>query len=157
MEINSMNNQIVRNWMTINPIVTTPRTKLSEAHRLMVEHNIRYLPVVNHDRLVGILTRWDIHKTESLDGGDLRSQLLESILDRLIVREMMACAPAVISPDATIEEAAGLMVEHRIGGLPVVEDNKLVGMITETDISMSILQQEICTSPGKSTIHTNAY
>lgn len=137
-----MSTQTVRNWMTPNPITITPRTKLPEAHRLMLEYNIHYLPVVNADRVVGIITRRDICQAQSLDSTTVSVYELNSILDRLTVREFMACYPMTVSADATIGDAAALMLKYKIGGLPVVEDGKLVGIITETDISVSILQPE---------------
>ena len=137
-----MSTQIVRNWMTPNPITVTPRTKLSEAHRLMLEYNIHCLPVVSADRVVGIITRRDICQAQSLDSTTLSVYELNSILDRLTVREFMACNPMTVSADATIGDAADLILKYKIGGLPVVEDGKLFGIITETDISVSILQPE---------------
>jgi len=68
---------------------------------------------------------------------------LNSLLDQLVAKEFMSYEPITISPDATIEEAARLMLEHKIGGLPVVEDDKLVGIITGTDFCrLLILQAE---------------
>ena len=137
-----MNTQIVRNWMTVRPITITPQTTLPEAKRLMLNYHIRRLPVVNKDKLVGIVTRRDINRAEAWDGVDFGGYELNSVLERLTAKEFMSYVPITISPDATIGEAAGLMVEHKIGGLPVVEDGKLVGLITETDICIFVLQVE---------------
>ncbi|HET9910213.1 MAG TPA: CBS domain-containing protein [Anaerolineales bacterium] len=137
-----MSNRIVPNWMTPNPIITSPGSKLSEAHRLMVEHNIAYLPVISHGKRVGTFTKWDPHKTRRFDNRDFGVQHLQCMLERLTVREMMACVPVTVSPDATIEEAVGLMLEHGLGILLVVEEGKLIGMITESDISLFILNVE---------------
>ena len=137
-----MNTLIVRNWMTAKPITITPQTILPEAQQLMLEHHIRRLPVVNKDKLVGIVTRRDINLAEPWNGSTLSLYELNLMRDRLIAREFMCHAVITISPDATIGEAAGLMLEHKIGGLPVVEDGKLVGMITETDICILVLQLE---------------
>ena len=66
------------------------------------------------------------------------------MLDRLTAKEFMAYEPITIAPDATMEEAARLMLQHKIGGLPVVENGELVGMITETDFCrLMVLQPEI--------------
>ena len=137
-----MSNQIVRNWVTPNRITTSARSKLSEAHRLMVEHNIPYLPVISYGKQVGTFTKWDFNKTRRFESGDLGVQRLESLLERLTVREIIACVPVTISPEATIEEAVSLMLQHELGILLVVEEGKLIGMITETDIALSTGQAE---------------
>ena len=136
-----MSNQIVRNWMTPNRFTTSARSKLSEAHRLMVEHNIPYLPVISYGKRVGTFTKWDLNK-KGFNIGDFGVQRLESLLERLTVREIIACVPVTVSPEATIEEAVSLMLQHELGILLVVEEGKLIGMITETDIALSTVQAE---------------
>ena len=137
-----MNTQIVRNWMTPNPITITSQTTLAAVKLLMADHHIRRLPVVDKDKLVGIVTRRDVNRAGAANGRDLGQYSLHSMRLQPIAREFMSPAVITISPDATIGEAAGLMIEHKIGGLPVVEDGKLVGMITETDICIFVLQVE---------------
>jgi CBS domain-containing protein len=128
-----MNTQLVRNWMTPNPITITPQTTLPEAHRFMDEHNVRRLPVINKGKLVGIVTRGDIREAQASTATTLSVYELNYLLDRIPAKEFMAYEPITISPDATIGEAARLMLQHKIGGLPVVENGELVGIITETD------------------------
>jgi acetoin utilization protein AcuB len=143
-----MNTEFVRNWMTPNPIAITLHTTLSEARQLMEKHYIRRLPVLNKGKLVGIVTRGDIREAQSSKATALQVCELNFFLDRLTATEFMAYEPITISPDATMGEAARLMLQHRIGGLPVVEDGELVGMITETDFCrMSILQLD-CIEPA---------
>ena len=137
-----MSNRIVQDWMAPNPIITSPGSRLSEAHRLMVEHNIAYLPVIRHGKRVGTFTRWDPHKTGRFDNHDFGIQHHQCMLERLTVREMMACVPVTVSPEATIEEAVGLMLQHELGILLVVEEGKLIGMITESDNSLSTANVE---------------
>ena len=137
-----MNTQIVRNWMTPHPITITPQTTLPEAKQLMVDYHIRRLPVLNKDKLVGMVTWRDINRAESSTGTILNVYEFQFRRARLTAREFMSTALVTISPDATIEEAAGLMIEHKISGLPVVEDGKMVGLITETDICIFVMQLE---------------
>ena len=137
-----MNTEPVRNWMTERLITITPRTTLPEAQRIMFEHNIRRLLVVNSDKLVGIVTLGDIREAKPSDATTLSIYELNYLMDRLTAKDFMTPNPITIPLDATIGEAAGLMIEHKIGGLPVVEDGKLVGMITETDICIFVLQVE---------------
>ena len=137
-----MNTQIVRNWMTPHPITITPQTTLPEAKQLLVAYHIRRLPVLNQDKLVGMVTWRDINRAESSTGTILNMYEFQIRRSRLTAREFMSTALVTISSDATIEEAAGLMIEHKISGLPVVEDGKLIGLITETDICIFVMQLE---------------
>jgi len=138
-----MNTQIVRNWMASNPFTITPQTTLPKVRQLMLDHHLRHLPVVNEDKLVGCVTWRDIHRAEGWDGVDFGGYDLNSLLEQLTAKEFMSYKPITISPDATIGEAAYLMAEHRIGGLPVVDEGKLVGIITESDFCrLLILQAE---------------
>ena len=138
-----MNAQLVRNWMTPNPITITPQTTLPEAHRLMNEHNVRRLPVVNKGKLVGIVTRGDVREAQASDATTLSVYELNYLLDQIPAKEFMAYEPITVSADAPIGEAARRMLQHKIGGLPVVEYGELVGIITETDLCrMLILQLE---------------
>ena len=137
-----MNTELVRNWMTPHPITITPQTTLPEAQRLMLDYRIRHLPVVNKDKLVGMVTWRDINRAESSISSMLSTYEKSLMRARLTVREFMSTTLVTISPDVTIEEAAGLMIEHKISGLPVVEDGKMVGQITETDICIFVMQLE---------------
>ena len=136
-----MNTQIVRNWMTPDPITITPQTTLPEAHRMMLQYNIRRLPVVNKSKLIGVVTMSDIREAQASDFTMLSVIELNSWLDQLHAKEFMAYEPITISPDATIREAAQLMLRHKIGGLLVVENDELVGIITETDLCKMLVAE----------------
>jgi CBS domain-containing protein len=137
-----MNTEFVRNWMTPNPITITLQTTLPEARQLMEKHYIRRLPVINNGKLVGIVTRGDLREAQA-SITTLSVYELNYVLDRLTAKEFMAYEPITIAPDTTIEEAARLMLQHKIGGLPVVENGELVGIITETDFCrLMVLQPE---------------
>lgn len=136
-----MKNLFVQDWMTPNPITITPQTTLPESHRLMREHSIRRLPVINKGKLVGIVTLGDIREAQPSDATTLSIYELNYLLDKLTAKEFMTHNPVTISPDETIAEAARLMVEHKVGGLPVVAEGELVGMITETDFCRLLMAQ----------------
>ena len=123
-----MNTRPVRNWMIPNPITITPQTTLPEAQSIMLEHKIRRLPVVKSGILVGIVTLGDIREAKPSDATTLSIYELNYLIDRLTAKDFMTPNPITIAPDATIAEAARLMMKHKIGGLPVVEDGKLVGI-----------------------------
>ncbi len=109
---------------------------------MMMEHNVRRLPVLWQDKLVGILTYGDIREARPSDANTLSVYELNLLLDHLLVKAIMTPNPVVISPDATIGEAAQLMLDHKFGGLPVVEGERLVGIITETDFCRLIVSEE---------------
>ncbi len=124
----------VRNWMTAPPVVVTAQTSLLDAYQYMNENDIRRLPVVTRDNmLVGILTMSDIQRTIPLffQGTDLATDLL---LNDQKVQQVMTQDPITITPDDTIQDAAEMMLEYQISGLPVVENGRVVGVITESDI-----------------------
>lgn len=135
--------QFVRDWMTPQPITIDPQTVLPDAHRLMRDSHIRRLPVVEKGKLVGIITLGDIREAEPSQATTLSIYEVHYLLGKLTVAGIMTRNPFTIAPDATIRKAARMMLEHKIGGLPVVEPGtgKLVGIITESDI-FRILAQE---------------
>jgi len=145
-----MNTQLVRNWMTPNPITITPQTTLPEAHRLMDEHYIRRLPVIKQGKLVGIVTRGDIRQAQASNATTLSVYELNYLLDQIPAKEFMAYRPITISPDAPIAEAARLMLQYKIGGLPVIENGELVGIITETDLCRLLILQPESTALSES-------
>jgi acetoin utilization protein AcuB len=132
---------LVRDWMTESLVTITPRTTLPEAQRIMFAYNIRRLPVMNSEKLVGIVTLGDIREAKPSDATTLSIYELNYLMDRLSAKDFMTPNPVTIAPDATIAEAARLMLEHKIGGLPAVDDGKLVGIITETDLCRLLMLQ----------------
>ncbi len=132
---------LVTNWMTLNPVTIGPRVTIPEAQKLMKERKIRRLPVVDHGRLVGIVTLGDIRGAEPSEASTLSIFEAHYLLAKLTTEKIMTWEPITIRPDATIQQAAQLMLEHKIGGLPVVDNDKLVGIITESDI-FRVLAQE---------------
>ncbi|HZQ08094.1 MAG TPA: CBS domain-containing protein [Anaerolineae bacterium] len=136
-----MEKKFVRDWMTPNPITIDPKTTLPEAHKLMREAHIRRLPVIDRGRLVGIITLGDVREASPSNATTLSIYELNYLLSKLTVEKIMTREPLIISPEATIRQAARLMLDHKIGGLPVMESERLVGIITESDI-FRILAQE---------------
>lgn len=127
--------EMVRDWMIPDPITINPNTTLPEAHRMMLEHSIRRLPVVNEGQLVGIVTLGDLRGAEPSDATSLSIWEVNYLLCQIEVEEIMTPRPYTISEDATLGEAAQMMLAHKISGLPVVDQlGVLVGIITESDI-----------------------
>jgi CBS domain-containing protein len=123
----------VQEVMTEKPIVISPGASLADAYALMFENEIRRLPVVAGDELVGIITLSDIQRTmpPNLEDADVQTRL--AIVARKVSDEM-SNDPVTIAPDDTIQEAAARMLEYQVSGLPVVQDERVVGILTESDI-----------------------
>ena len=135
-----MKNEKVIHWMTRDPITIAPKTTLLRAYQLLKQFKIRRLPVVDLGKLVGIITLGDIReaKPSSIQAPSLYE--LNFVLSQLKVESIMTQSPQTISFDATIGQAAQIMLENKIGGLPVVKEDKLIGIITESDIFRLLAQ-----------------
>ena len=127
----------IREYMKTPVITVTPDTLLDEALRIVRQHHIRRLPVVDEGKLVGLVTRQTLRQASlsssviPLSTLGMRYQLL-----RMKVRDIMITDVVTVTPDTTVEETVALSEQHQIGTLPVV-DNKgnLVGMVTSTDLN----------------------
>ncbi len=125
----------VANRMTRNPVTVQTDTKVDEAAALMKKNKIRRLPVVDDGKLVGFLNDKDIMRVSPSPATTLSKYEINSLLAQMCVKDIMARSVVAVRDDATIEEAALLMANNKIGGLPVVSDvGVVVGVITETDI-----------------------
>lgn len=136
-----MKKNLVSNWMTLDPVTIGPQVTLPEAQKLMQDRKIRRLPVIDRGKLVGIVTLGDLRGAEPSDANTLSIFEAHYLLAKLTIEKIMTWEPITIRPDATVQQAAQIMLEHKIGGLPVVDNDKLVGIITESDI-FRVLAQE---------------
>jgi CBS domain-containing protein len=137
-----MKKELVKDWMTRDVVTISPEMTLPEAHRLMEEKKIRRLPVVDSGRLVGIVTRGDIRGAEPSGATSLSIWEVNYLLAKLKIGEIMTAQPLTIAAEETIGEAARLMLEKKISGLPVVDQaGHLVGIITESDIFRLVVQE----------------
>lgn len=139
-----MKKELVRNWMTQDVITVKPSTILPEAHQIMMDEEIRRLPVVDENgNLVGIITLGDVRGAQPSPATSLSIWELNYLLSSLTVEKIMTPQPMTIEPEATIGAAARTMLEHRVSGLPVVSaDGKLAGIITESDIFSMVVIHE---------------
>lgn len=127
---------LIRDWMTKNVITVTPDTSMMHAAKLLKEHNIGRLPVVNDKgELVGVVSDRDIKAASPSKATTLDVHELYYLLDELRIKDIMVAKAIVCKPTDTVEHCALLMNENNIGGLPVVdEQNRVVGVITDTDV-----------------------
>jgi acetoin utilization protein AcuB len=126
---------LVKDRMTTDPITIHTETTFPEAFRIMREGGIRHLPVLDKkSRLAGIVARTDLLHASPSPATSLSIFELNYLLANLHVNDVMTSPPITVSEEVPLEEAARVMVENKIGCLPVMRDGDLVGMITETDI-----------------------
>lgn len=130
----------VEQWMNRDLVTVSPDESFRTAMHLIRQKGIRHIPVVEGKRLVGIVTDRDLRQASPSGATSLSIHELHYILERLTVRQVMTRQVVTIRPEQTVEEAALLLLGHRIGGLPVVRDGELCGIITETDILQAFLQ-----------------
>jgi predicted transcriptional regulator len=125
--------------MTENPATISADATLAAAYDLMLEREVRRLPVIDRSELVGIITFGDLLRQVPVTGeeADTETRLL---LNAKHVREICVSDPVTINPSATIQEAAERMLEYQVSGLPVVRNGKVVGMITESDIFRLVVE-----------------
>jgi acetoin utilization protein AcuB len=114
---------LVSQIMSTKIIAISPNRRVGQALKLMQKQQIRHLPVMAQNRMVGWIT-----------SRDLREVLLASVLEEIKVGDVMVQAPLSVTPDTEVEEAARLIHEHKIGGMPVMEGDRLVGVITMQDL-----------------------
>jgi CBS domain-containing protein len=135
--------QEIRFWMRAPAVTININAPVSEALALMREHEVRRLPVtLNTGELCGIITQGDIRGADILRMGGFDPVDIAHALRHVKVQDVMSNDPLTVMPGTGLREAALLMIENKIGGLPVVdEDNIVVGIITESDLFEALLQQ----------------
>ena len=132
---------LVRKRMSHPVITIQPETPIMDAHDLMREEHIRRLPVIDtRKRLVGIVSEKDILHAVPSDATSLSVWEVNYLLSKVTVEEIMTRDVITITEDMPLEEAARIMADNKIGGLPVLRDGKVVGIITETDLFKIFLE-----------------
>jgi len=124
----------MRDIMTKNPLTVHSDTPIAEAKGIMRENNIRKLPVVDRGKLVGMVTERMILEASPSPATSLSIHELHYLIAQMKVKDIMVRNPITISPDTTFEEALLLGQEKGIGAFPVVEEGKVVGIATESDL-----------------------
>ncbi len=135
--------QQIRFWMRAPAITINIAAPVSEALGLMHEHDVRRLPaVIDTGELRGIITQGDIRGADLLRAAGVDLGEIATSLRRIKVYEVMTDDPITVTPETGLREAAMLMLEHKIGGLPVVDEtNIVIGIITESDLFEALVQQ----------------
>jgi acetoin utilization protein AcuB len=125
---------MVKTRMTPNPITATPDMGILDALKLMQEHKVRRLPVLDKGKLIGIVVESELLRIAPSPATTLSVFEMNYLLSKMRIKDVMTPNPVTVTPDTLIEEAAILMRENVVSGLPVLDGDKLVGIITETNI-----------------------
>ena len=132
---------LVKERMTRLPIVATPDLPVPEALHLMRQEHIRRMPVVDKSgRLVGIVSDRDLLLASPSPATSLSAWEITYLLGKITVHDVMTKKVITVTEDTPLEDAARIMADSKIGGLPVVRDGALVGIITETDLFKLFLE-----------------
>ncbi len=126
---------LVKDWMTADPITVGPDTSVMKVSQIMKENNVRRLPVLDASgKLVGIVSDRDLKEASPSKATTLDVHELYYLLSELKVKDIMSRKVRSIRPLDTVEKAAVIMLESKVTGLPVVEDGKVVGILSEGDV-----------------------
>jgi len=131
---------LVKNWMSKDVVTVDADDSMQNAIYILQEQNIKMLPVMGKGQIVGIITDRDLKKASPSDATTLDMHELLFLISKIKVRDLMKKPVYTVPPDYTVEEAAALLLEKKISGLPVVdENNRLVGIITRSDLFRVII------------------
>jgi acetoin utilization protein AcuB len=126
---------LVGNWMTKDVITVDVNGSMQDAARLIREHKIKRLPVMENGKLVGIVTDRDLKRASASDVTTLEIHELLFLISEIKINDIMTKDPITIPLDYSIDEAAQILLEHKLSGAPVVDGaGQVVGVITQTDI-----------------------
>ena len=126
---------LVKDWMTTNPLMVAPDTSVMKASQMMKENSIRHLPVVTeNEELVGIVSDRDLKEASPSKATTLDVHELYYLLSELKIKDIMTRGVMFIKPRDTVEKAAVVMLEKKIDALPVVDEGKVVGILSQGDV-----------------------
>jgi acetoin utilization protein AcuB len=131
---------LVKDWMSKPAITIDVNASMNDAIKLFKKNNIKMLPVMEKDRLVGIITDRDIKRASASDATTLEIHELLYLISKIMIKEIMTKNPVTVSPDYTVEETAEVLLKHNISGVPVVDHyGTIVGVMTQNDIFKTII------------------
>jgi CBS domain-containing protein len=132
----------VSQWMTAPVTTIKSSTPVADAYDMMMKRGIRRLPVVENERLVGIVTLGDLREARPSPATSLSIYELNYLLTKLTVGHVMTHNPFTVTPDTPILQAARTMLHRKIGSLPVInDDGRPIGIITESDIFRMMIEE----------------
>lgn len=135
-----MKNNAVKDWMSSDPVIISSDSVIPAAHEMMKTSKIRRIPVVDGGKLVGIVSLGDIQEAGPSDAISLSIFELNYLIAKLTVAEIMTSDVITVSTDTTLHDVAQIMLEKKIGGLPVMNGDDVVGIITESDVFRAVME-----------------
>ena len=132
----------VKDWMNSHVITVSGSSTLPDAYWLMLENDVRRLPVVEDGVLVGIVTLEDLRRMDPIEAAGFDIIRISDMLAKLPIRQLMTKNPKTIAPAESLVKAAQLMLRNKISTLPVLDGDELVGIITESDIFRAFVESE---------------
>lgn len=131
---------LVKNWMSTSVITIDENRSMQDAVKVLKENNIRILPVMKKEKLVGIVTDRDLKKASASDATLLDVHELVYLMAKIKVKHLMTKNPITVPIDFTVEETAEVLLSNKISGLPVLDhERKLVGVITQSDLFKAMI------------------
>lgn len=132
---------LVRNWMTAGVITVSPDTTLLKLAKLMRDNDVRRLPVVDKENhVIGIISDRDVRDASPSKATTLDMYEMHYLLAEIKASDIMTANPLTVKPTDTVEKAAMLMLDNKIGGLPVVDEHKeLVGILSDHDVFKALV------------------
>ncbi|MGT2832584.1 CBS and ACT domain-containing protein [Streptococcus halotolerans] len=130
----------VKDFMTSRVIYVSPDTTVAHASDKMKSHDLRRLPVIENDRLVGLVTEGTMADATPSKATSLSIYEMNYLLNKTSIRDIMIRDVITVSQDASLEDAIYIMMKHKIGVLPVVDNDQLYGIITDRDIFKAFLE-----------------
>lgn len=124
----------VRDIMQTKVVTIGASERLSTVEDIMTLGRVRHMPVVRGGELVGVLSERDLLRASLSEVGSYGADARRAFLHAIEIEQVMSAPPITVDPAAPVTDAAQLMAEHKIGCLPVVEREKLMGLVTETDV-----------------------
>ena len=137
---------LVRDLMTSPVITIWPHTRLPTIKRIMCEQGIHRLPVIDRERLVGIVTLGDLRNAYPSDIPTLNDRVVPR-LDDICAELLMRTNVITTTPEATLTTASDLLLRHKVSGLPVIDRDRLVGIITKSDLCRAVLDGKLTALP----------
>lgn len=130
----------VNDWMTGDVLTLTVNETIRRPMEIREEKGIRRFPVMDGDQLVGIVTDRDLRNATASSVVLTEKKYHDFLLDTIKVESVMTPEPQTVGPDTSLKEATEIVLNLKVGGLPVVDGEKLVGIITETDLLRALIE-----------------
>ena len=124
----------VRDIMQTKIVTVSVTERLSTVEDIMTLGRVRHMPVVHGGKLVGVLSQRDLLRASLSELGSFGNEARRAFLHAIEIAQVMSAPPITVEPETTVQLASRLMADHRIGCLPVIDGEELVGLITETDV-----------------------